>query len=90
MLLTIKHGSLQMGIGGHDMKWFTEVFLPSFKAGETRITEKQFMIFARYLTESFSTGTSLNYKGVVNGKKIWAQEWVCKGGTRWYVTVEEA
>lgn len=71
------------------MKWFTEVFLLSFKLGETRITEKQFNIFARYLPEEVETSTSLNYKGIINGKKVWAQEWACKTGTRYYVTIEE-
>ena len=66
------------------MKWFNEVFLPSFQKGkELRITEKQFNIFVKYSKESYESG----YTEVFVGKGFKAYSWSCISGTRYYVTI---
>lgn len=72
------------------MKWFKEVFLPSFETGrEIQITEKQFRIFERYLKESKETGYVYNLYGTIDNFKIHAYEWACVGKHRYYVTINK-
>lgn len=72
------------------MKWFKEIFLPSFEKGkEIRISEKQFRIFERYLKESKEDGYVYKIWGKVNNLKVEAIDWACIGGHRYYVTIQE-
>lgn len=75
------------------MKWFKEVFLKSFEIGkELRISEKQFGIFDKYLTESpLGMGYDGKYTYQVEGKfdgiKVIAYEWFCKGKHQFFVKI---
>ena len=72
------------------MKWFTDVFLRSFETGkEIQITEKQFLIFEKYLKESKDIGYTYNLYGTVNNLKIHVYEWACVGKHRYYAIIEE-
>ena len=71
------------------MKWFKEVFLPSFETGkELNITEKQFEIFERYLKHSKEDGYLYTVYDEFDGMKIEAYEWSCVGKHRYYVTIK--
>lgn len=71
------------------MKWFKEIFLPSFEKGkEIQISEKQFRIFERYLKENKDIGYTYNLYGNIDGLKIHAYEWSCVGKHRYYVTIK--
>ena len=70
------------------MEWFKNTFLKSFKEGETQISEKQFWIFCKYLTTSFETDYTYGYIDTIDGLKIKAYEWACKGGARYYVEIK--
>lgn len=48
------------------MTWFKNVFLPSFKLGETRISKKQYAVFCKYL-QNHEKNVYYNY---VNGLEI--------------------
>ena len=65
-------------------EWFIG-FLKSFKEGESRISGKQFDIFAKYLEEQFKDGYISGYRGKVDGYKIKAYRWDSKVGARYYV-----
>ena len=77
------------------MKWFKEIFLPSFETGkELRISEKQFGIFDKYLHESpFGMGYDGRYtyqvEGVINGLRVVAYEWFCVGKHQYFVKITE-
>lgn len=64
--------------------WFIS-FLCSFKEGESRISEKQFNIFAKYLGEEFRDGYISGYRGEVEGYRIKAYRWDSVAGARWFV-----
>lgn len=72
------------------MKWFTKTFLPSFKIGETKITEKQFFIFTKYLKERIENDYTEEYRGIVEDKKICAYVWDSVAGTQYFVRIQEA
>ena len=69
------------------MKWFINVFLKSFNNGETRISEKQYNIFCKYLKERFSSGYIEGFTGVVDGKTVKAYEWNCVTGRQYFVEI---
>ena len=70
------------------MKWFKEVFLPSFATGkELQISEKQFRIFERYLKGTKEDGYIYKVFGTVDEIKIEAVDWACVGKHRYYVTI---
>lgn len=71
------------------MKWFTDKFLPSFKDGETRISEKQFNIFCRYLKDTYERGYTEYHSGKVNNKLVRAYEWNCITGTQYFVIIQD-
>ena len=71
-------------------KWFCEKFLPAFRDGETRISEKQYEVFCRNLPDVFERGCTVNHVGEVNGKRVTAYEWASIAGTRFYVHIEAA
>jgi hypothetical protein len=58
------------------MKWFKEVFLPSFEDCQgKRISEKQGMIFEKYLDpENYSHDNAEYFSKIVNGRKIKLQK----------------
>lgn len=76
------------------MKWFTEIFLKSFEIGkEIRITEKQFRIFEKYLSESprnmsYDGKTTFQVEGIINNLRIVAYEWFCVGKHQFFVTIK--
>lgn len=73
------------------MKWFKEVFLPSFEEGkEINITEKQFRIFERYLKNSKEDGYLFTVYDIIDGKRIEASEWACVGKYRYYLIIKMA
>lgn len=75
------------------MKWFKEVFLKSFETGkELRISEKQFRIFEKYLTESpigmgYNGKYTFQVEGKIDNKKIIAYEWFCVGKHQFFVKI---
>lgn len=53
------------------MKWFKEVFLPSFEDCKgRRVSEKQGMIFEKYLDFEKEIDNAYYYSKEINGKKI--------------------
>lgn len=70
------------------MKWFSGVFLQSFKDGETRISEKQFDIFCKYLHTVYEMGYTEYHEGIINNKRVRAYVWDCITGPRYYVIIE--
>lgn len=57
------------------MKWFKEIFLPSFEDCKgKRISEKQGMIFEKYLDFEDSKDNAEYFSKVVNGRKIKLQK----------------
>ena len=71
------------------MEWFKNVFLPSFKTGETRISEKQYNIFMKYLhVDEYETGYVRGKKDTIDGVKINAYEWSSVYGLQYYVVIE--
>ena len=57
------------------MKWFKEVFLPSFEDCKgKRISEKQGMIFEKYLDFDYSNDNAEYFIKIINGKKIKLQK----------------
>lgn len=57
------------------MKWFKEVFLPSFGlCKDKRITEKQACIFMKYLKSVTEYECCTNYKGILYDKNIFLQD----------------
>ena len=73
------------------MKWFKEVFLPSFETGkELRISEKQFDIFCRYARNYEETNDGflemLTY--TVDGKHVTASKHRCKWGSTYWVKID--
>lgn len=70
------------------MNWFINTFLSSFKKGETRISEKQFNIFMKYLKNEYETGYISGKKDTINGLKINAYEWGCISGRQYFVVIE--
>lgn len=55
--------------------WFLNTFLKSFKEGETRISEKQFAIFEKYLIEDTNPiNISTVFYGYIKDYKITAIE----------------
>lgn len=77
------------------MKWFKEVFLPSFEVGkEIKISEKQFRIFERYLGESplgmgYDGKYTFQVEGIIDGLKVVAYEWFCVGKHQYFVKITE-
>lgn len=72
------------------MKWFKEVFLPSFKIGkEIEISEKQFRIFEDYLEHSKETGYTYIVYGNVDNLHIEACKWSCLQTYKYYVTIKQ-
>lgn len=70
--------------------WFKDIFLKSFKEGETQITEKQYNVFANNLKgDEFIDGYIAGYTGIVDGFKFKAYTWDFVGGTRYYVYKEK-
>ena len=84
------------------MKWFKEVFLPSLEDCKgKRISEKQGMIFEKYLDFDYSNDNAEYFIKIINGKKIKLQKssvfngcYYNKSGrhtnhkTEYYVTIE--
>lgn len=71
------------------MKWFKEVFLPSFETEkELNISEKQFRIFERYLKNEKEDGYLVTIFDVIDGKKIIATDWASVGKHRYYLKIE--
>ncbi len=71
------------------MEWFKNVFLASFKKGETRITEKQFNIFMKYLKGNYyENGYISGKKDIIDGLKINAYEWGSIAGQQYFVVIE--
>lgn len=71
------------------MKWFTNVFLPSFEQGkEIQISENQFKIFEKYLKKSKEIGYTYYVYDTINNLRIEAYEWCCVGKHRYYVTIK--
>ena len=68
--------------------WFKNTFLASFKRGDTRISEKQFRIFEKYLDDDFVDGYIAGVRGIVDGKKITAYEWHRVGYTQYFVEIK--
>lgn len=64
--------------------WFCN-FFTTFKEGESRISEKQFNVFAKYLDEEFRDGYISGYRDTVEGYTVKAYRWDCKGGVRYYL-----
>ena len=57
------------------MKWFKEVFLPSFELyNGKQITEKQAQIFIKYLKDYKESDNTTYYSGNIDGKSIILQE----------------
>ena len=57
------------------MKWFKEVFLPSFEDCKgKRVSEKQGMIFEKYLDFEKGRDNAEYYSKVIDGKKIRLQK----------------
>ena len=72
------------------MKWFKEVFLPSFEQGkEVNISEKQFRIFEKYLKNEKGNGYLYTVYDVIDGLKIEASEWCTVGKHRYYLTISQ-
>lgn len=72
------------------MKWFKEVFLPSFEQGrEVNISEKQFKIFEKYLKHEKETDYLYTVYDVVDGLNIEASEWCTVGKHRYYLTISQ-
>lgn len=72
------------------MKWFKEVFLPSFEIGkEIRISEKQFRIFEEYLPHDKQSGYVYIVYGNVDNLRIEACMWSCINTCKFYVTIEQ-
>lgn len=70
------------------MKWFKEVFLPSFEQGkEVNISEKQFRIFEKYLKNEKEVGYLYTIYDIIDGLKIEAYEWCTVGKHRYYLTI---
>ena len=69
------------------MKWFIDIFLKSFNDGETRISEKQYNIFCKYLKERFVCGYIEGVSAVINGKRIKAYEWSSVAGRQYFVEI---
>lgn len=66
------------------MKWFREIFLPSFEDCEAkRISEKQAEIFKRYLSDSSESNNAIYYKGTVSNRTIKVQESLVYNGCRY-------
>lgn len=76
------------------MKWFKEVFLKSFETEkEIRISEKQFRIFEKYLSESprnmmYDGKTTFQVEGIIENLKVVALEWFCVGKHQFFVTIK--
>lgn len=84
------------------MKWFKEVFLPSFEDCKgKRVSEKQGQIFEKYLDFDYSNDNAEYFKKVIDGKKIKLQKssvfngcYYNKSGrhtsykTEYYITIE--
>lgn len=84
------------------MKWFKEIFLPSFEiCNGKRVTEKQGMIFEKYLDFSHSNDNAEYFIKVIDNKKIKLQKssafngcYYNKSGrhtryiTEYYITIE--
>ena len=67
------------------MKWFKEIFLPSFQKGkELRISEKQFNIFKKYSNESYERGYTEHFKG----EEYDAYSWASVIGMQYFVKIE--
>lgn len=71
------------------MKWFINTFLKSFKAGETKISEKQYRIFEKYLKHESKDGYISGYMDEIEGFKIKAYEWASISGIKYYVDITE-
>lgn len=57
------------------MKWFKEVFLPSFELCDGKqITEKQAQIFIKYLKDCKESDNATYYTGNIDCKSIILQE----------------
>lgn len=56
------------------MKWFKEVFLPSFERGTKKISEKQAEIFKKYLSESYEKDNGEYFTSVIDGISITLQD----------------
>lgn len=66
------------------MKWFREVFLPSFEDCKgKRISEKQAEIFIKYLPDSSEFDNAFYYKGTVDERSIEVQESSAYNGCRY-------
>lgn len=84
------------------MKWFKEVFLPSFEDCKgKRVSEKQGQIFEKYLNFDYSNDNVEYFTKVIDGKKIKLQKssvfngcYYNKSGrhtnykTEYYITIE--
>lgn len=72
-------------------KWFLNTFLPSFKEGDTQITEKQYNVFVSNLKgKEFIDGYISGYMKTVNGYKLKVYSWQTVNGTRYYIEKEKA
>ena len=71
------------------MKWFKEVFLKSFKTGETSISKKQYDIFMKYMKDEFEDGYIRGKRQIIDSLKVKAYEWFTIYGSRYYVQIEE-
>ena len=70
------------------MKWFKDVFLPSFEQGkEVIISEKQFRIFEKYLKNEKEVGYLYTVYDIIDNLKIEASEWCTVGKHRYYLTI---
>ena len=86
------------------MKWFKEVFLPSFEnCNGRRVSEKQGMIFEKYLDFESERDNATYYSKVVDNRKIRLQVSSAFNGcyydkkgrhtnykTEYYITITEA
>lgn len=78
------------------MKWFKEVFLPSFAECKDRcITEKQADIFMKYLKNIKEDDCATTYSDVIEHKRITLQDSLEWAGYKtlkhkYYLTIQEA
>lgn len=70
--------------------WFKDIFLKSFKEGETQITEKQYNVFVRNLKgDEFIDGYIAGYTNILDDFKYKVYAWFCVSGTRYYIVKEK-
>ena len=73
-----------------DIKWFKEVFLPSFEIGkEIRIFEKQFLIFEEHLPHDKKYGLDYIVYGNVDDLYVEASKLAGREFYLYYLTIKK-